>query len=328
MGRIDVKNLCMEYNQKRVLDRLDLEVLHGEFLVVLGESGCGKSTLLNLIAGLREPFSGQILFDQRDVTRLDVQSRNVAFVFQDYALYPHMTVEQNIRFPLENLKLNRREIDHKCDGILTRLRLNDFRNQYPNQLSGGQKQRVAIGRAMVRDPFVFLFDEPLSSLDPHLRDHLRLELKQLHKELKKTFIYVTHDQLSAMVLGDRVAFMDDGKIQQIGPPLQLYRSPANIRIARFFGFPPVNVLTATDFERLSGKPAPDSKMKFCIRPENLECRADSKGCFEVQWIQQMGAANFVYISVGKQTICGLGKGSLHKNQKVSCNFKSENLMIF
>jgi len=328
MGTIEVQKICIEFEKKSVLKQLDLQVAQGEFMVVLGESGSGKSTFLNLIAGLATPSSGRILFDGQDITLQDVQHRNVAFVFQDYALYPHMTVEQNIRFPLENLKWTKRDIEQKCSEILELLKLENERNKFPAQLSGGQKQRVAMGRALVRDPFVFLFDEPLSSLDPHLRDHLRLELKQLHRELKKTFIYVTHDQLSAMVLGDRIAFLDDGKIQQVGSPEELYRAPANVRVARFFGHPPINILTASQYQQMSGEPAPDTKVQIGIRPENLQWQPDPKSPFEIQWTQTLGSSHYAYVKVGTETVCGLCLApSGREKVKVSCRFNKDDLIF-
>jgi ABC-type sugar transport system ATPase subunit len=329
MAALDLQNILMEFQGKPVLQDLNIQIPRGEFLVVLGESGGGKSTLLNLIAGLLEPTAGRILFDGQDVTRQSVMQRNIAYVFQDYALYPHMTVARNICFPMENLKWPRQEIDQKCREILQRLKLEEVRDQYPSQISGGQKQRVAIGRALVRDPQLFLFDEPLSSLDPHLRDHLRLELKQLHRELDKTFIYVTHDQLSAMVLGDRIAFLDHGVIQQVGAPMELYRSPANIRIARFLGFPPINLLSPEDFKMLTGKPSPQPQGRIGLRPEHLEWVEDAEGKFEIQWIQPVGATGYAYVAVGEQNVCGLWNGgSRLEKGKVSCQFNPENLLFF
>jgi len=189
MTSITLQQVSRHFDGVPVLQSVDLEIHAGEFLVILGASGGGKSTLLNLIAGLLAPSSGKIFFGEQNVTEAGVHERNVAYVFQDYALYPHMTVEQNIGFPLKNMKWSQKEVEKKTHETLGRLQIQDIRKKYPGQLSGGQKQRVAIGRALVRDPEVFLFDEPLSSLDPQLRDHLRQELRQLHRQLKKTFVF-------------------------------------------------------------------------------------------------------------------------------------------
>ena len=305
MGAITLETITKEFDGQKVLDGIDLDVTEGEFLVVLGASGGGKSTLLNLIAGLLFPTSGRIRFGDREVTELDVYHRNVAYVFQDYALYPHMTAEENIRFPLENMKLPKREIHTKTQETLDLLKLDDVRGKVPAQFSGGQKQRVAIGRALVRDPYVFLFDEPLSNLDPQLRDHLQLELKQLHRELNKTFIYVTHDQHSAMVLGDRVGFLAEGVIQQAGEPMTLYRDPVNLNVARFFGFPPLNVLSKNSFRLLSNHSVPEGTVHIGIRPEHLILERDPQGPFEVMWVQKMGYAQFATIGVHETPVCGL-----------------------
>lgn len=329
MGAITLEKITKAFDGRAVLDGIDLEVAEGEFLVVLGASGGGKSTLLNLIAGLLFPDSGRIRFGGRDVTALDVYHRNVAYVFQDYALYPHMTAEENVRFPLENMKLPKTEIHKKTRETLDLLKLDDVRGKLPAQLSGGQKQRVAIGRALVRDPYVFLFDEPLSNLDPQLRDHLQLELKQLHRELNKTFLYVTHDQHSAMVMGDRVGFLSGGAIQQAGPPMTLYRDPVNLEVARFFGFPPLNVLSKQVFRLLSPYSLPEGTVHVGIRPEHLILEGDPKGPFEVMWVQKMGYAQFATIRVHDTPVCGLcADPGLKEGMTVGWRILENYLMFF
>lgn len=329
MGVIELKKVCKHYDGQEVLTDIDLKVRAGELLVILGASGGGKTTLLNLIAGLIFPSSGNILFNGQDVTEREVSHRNIAYVFQDYALYPHMTVMQNIRFPLENLKMKRSQADQKVQETLDLLQLSSLQNKKPGQLSGGEKQRVAIGRALVRDPFVFLFDEPLSSLDQQLRDHLRVELKQLHRKLKKTFIYVTHDQLSAMILGDRVAFLSDGKIKQIAPPQEIYHQPADIQVARFMGFPPINLLTPEEFGEISDFPLPTGAAKVGIRPEHIQVKQGEGTGWKVEWIQKVGFANFATIQSNEVSVTALcGESSLVAGQTVGCRVNEEQLIIF
>lgn len=329
MGSITLEQVTKRFEGRQVLRGIDLEIRENEFLVVLGASGGGKSTLLNLIAGLLFPDSGRIRFGGQDVTDLDVYHRNVAYVFQDYALYPHMTAEENIRFPLENLKLPKGEVQRKTRETLNLLKLGDVRGKRPAQLSGGQKQRVAIGRALVRDPYVFLFDEPLSNLDPQLRDHLQYELKLLHRELNKTFLYVTHDQHSAMVMGDRVAFLSQGIIQQAGPPMTLYREPVTLQVARFFGFPPLNVLTRKTFGLLSRHSVPDGTVHIGVRPEHLFLEADPDGPFEVMWVQNLGYAQFATIDVQGTPVCGVcADPSLGAGMKAGWRLLENNLMFF
>lgn len=243
-----------------VLKSLDLTICPGEFFVLLGPSGCGKSTTLNLIAGLEKPSSGTISFSDRIVADpqnsifLPPFERDISFVFQSYALYPHMTIKQNIEFPLTNLKkkLSAKQREEKVLQTAKILRIQNLLERKPSELSGGQRQRVAIGRAIVRNPSLFLMDEPLSNLDAKLRTEMRAELKSIQKRVRITTVYVTHDQVEAMTLGDRIAILDDGIIQQIGSPEEIYRTPTNIFVASFIGSPPMNLLEGT-FNIESGK---------------------------------------------------------------------------
>jgi multiple sugar transport system ATP-binding protein len=244
MPRVQFQNIVKQYGRLTVLSDLNLTVEDGEFLVLLGPSGCGKTTLLNLLAGLMEVTAGRILIDDRDVTDLDPKDRGLAMVFQSYALYPTKTVRGNLKFGLASQRLSRAETEKRIEWAAKLLQIDALYDRKPAQLSGGQRQRVAIGRALVKDVGVFLFDEPLSNLDAKLRTEMRLEIKKLHNQLKHTIVYVTHDQIEAMTMATRIAVMDAGIIQQIGSPDAIYEEPANLFVARFIGSPAMNVLEA------------------------------------------------------------------------------------
>ena len=242
---VSVQNLKIAYGTQTVLDGLSLDIRQGEFLVMLGSSGCGKSTLLNAIAGLQEVQGGSIAISGQDVTHADPKDRGIGMVFQSYALYPRMSVRQNMSFGLKIRKVPKAEIAARVERVAALLKIDHLLERRPADLSGGQRQRVAIGRALVRDVDVFLFDEPLSNLDAQLRTELRVELKKLHQSLGNTMIYVTHDQVEAMTLADRIAVMRNGKIQQLAPPAEIYGAPANLFVAGFLGSPRMNFLAAT-----------------------------------------------------------------------------------
>lgn len=248
MAEIRIELIEKRFGQKTILPPLTLTVHDGEFFVLVGPSGCGKSTLLSLLAGLDQPTAGRILFDGNDVTDLEPRERDVALVFQSYALYPHMTVRENMAFPLSVVprakRLERPRIEEEVQRVAGFLGLSAFLDRRPRELSGGQRQRVALGRALIRKPRLFLLDEPLSNLDAQLRASMRAELLRLHKELKVTTIYVTHDQTEAMTLGDRLAALNQGRVQQIGRPHDIYAAPANLFVAGFMGYPPMNLLSA------------------------------------------------------------------------------------
>lgn len=227
------------------VDRFSLEIPDGEFLVLVGPSGCGKSTTLRMVAGLEEISSGTLEIDGVEMNGVPPKDRDIAMVFQNYALYPHMTVYDNMAFGLKLRRLPRREIDQRVRETAETLGLVDYLKRLPKQLSGGQRQRVAVGRAIVRKPKVFLFDEPLSNLDAKMRVEMRTEIRRLHRQLRATMIYVTHDQVEAMTMGDRIVVMNEGRIQQAAPPLEVYRRPANRFVAGFIGTPPMNMLTGT-----------------------------------------------------------------------------------
>ena len=244
MATVKFKDATRHYpgNPKPTIDKLNIDIADGEFLVFVGPSGCGKSTSLRMLAGLEEVNGGQIFIGDRDVTNLSPKDRDVAMVFQSYALYPHMTVAQNLSFALRMRGTASGEIAAKISEAARALRLEDLLARYPRQLSGGQRQRVAMGRAMVRDPSVFLFDEPLSNLDAKLRVQMRAEIKSLHARLGGTAVYVTHDQIEAMTMADRIAVMNGGVIEQMGSPLDLYDNPSNLFVAEFIGSPAINLL--------------------------------------------------------------------------------------
>jgi ABC-type sugar transport system ATPase subunit len=244
MARVGIEHLGKDHGATRVLGDVSLEVADGELLVLVGPSGCGKSTLLRCIAGLEEPTRGRLILDGRDVTNTSPRDRDIAMVFQSYALYPHLSVRENLAFGLKMRKAPKAEIDARVSEAAAMLGLEPLLARRPAQLSGGQRQRVAMGRAVVRRPKVFLFDEPLSNLDASLRGQMRVELMRLHQRLSATMIYVTHDQVEAMTLADRIAVLDKGALQQVGPPDELYSRPANLFVAKFIGTPEMNVLPA------------------------------------------------------------------------------------
>ena len=245
MAAISIKGVSKQYGDVPVLRGIDLEIRDGEFIVLVGPSGCGKSTLLRLIAGLEEITTGEIRVDDRVINELAPKERDLAMVFQSYALYPHMTVRENLRFGLSLRGIAKERIDMLVQRVSEKLGLADLLERKPRQLSGGQRQRVAMGRAIVREPKAFLFDEPLSNLDARLREQMRYEIRRLYHELRTTSIYVTHDQVEAMTMADRIVVMNDGIAQQIGPPRELYDDPANLFVAGFIGSPAMNLLEAT-----------------------------------------------------------------------------------
>ncbi|MCP4382226.1 MAG: ABC transporter ATP-binding protein [Hyphomicrobiales bacterium] len=245
MASLTLRRLTKKFGEMVAVDAMDLAIPNGEFLTLLGPSGCGKSTALACIAGLERPTSGEIVFDDSAVTDLEPHQRNVAMVFQDYALYPHMTVRENMSFGLRQQRLQAADITNQVSAAADMLGLANLLERRPAELSGGQRQRVALGRAVVRNPAVFLMDEPLSNLDAGLRIKTRTEIKKVQRELGVTSVFVTHDQEEAMVLSDRIAVMRDGRLQQIGPPMDVYRQPDNLFVAAFVGSPAMNFLDAT-----------------------------------------------------------------------------------
>ena len=242
MASVSIRNVVKRFGKVQVIHGLSLDIAHDEFVVLVGPSGCGKSTMLRMIAGLEEITEGEIYIGDRLINNVEPKNRNIAMVFQNYALYPHMTVWRNIAFGLRAARLPKPEIDRKVREAATILGLEDLLERKPAELSGGQRQRVSMGRAIVRDPQVFLFDEPLSNLDAKLRNQMRTEIKKLHQQVQTTIVYVTHDQIEAMTLADRIVIMRDGHIQQIGTPLDVYQNPVNLFVAGFIGSPAMNLV--------------------------------------------------------------------------------------
>src|SRR3989440_8603890 len=279
MASVGFKEIHKSFGATKVLHGISLEISDGEFMVLVGPSGCGKSTLLRMLAGLEDITGGTIAIDGRVVNDVDSKDRDIAMVFQSYALYPHMTVRDNMGFSLKLRNERQALIDQRVAHAAKILSLEPFLQRYPRELSGGQRQRVAMGRAIVRDPKVFLFDEPLSNLDAKLRVAMRAEIKALHLRLKTTTVYVTHDQIEAMTMADRIAVMHDGRIEQLGEPLELYDRPATLFVAQFIGSPAMNVFPGIvkggAVEALGARwPArggsDGQKIKYGIRPEHLE----------------------------------------------------------
>jgi multiple sugar transport system ATP-binding protein len=277
---------------------LDLEIPDGEFMVLVGPSGCGKSTALRMIAGLETPSGGRILIGDRDVTALPPQERDIAMVFQTYALYPHMTVRENLAFGLRMRGAGREVIQSRVEGAARALGLEPHMGRKPAQLSGGQRQRVALGRAIVREPKVFLFDEPLSNLDAKLRVETRAELARLHRRLGATVVYVTHDQEEAMTLGGRVTVMLDGFIQQVAPPMELYRRPANKFVAGFVGSPAMNFLSGEIMAGLGQTPRKDTTLG--IRPHDIAIVPRGTGDLDawVDVVEPRGSELLIYLRLG------------------------------
>jgi ABC-type sugar transport system ATPase subunit len=293
------KDIVGKKGTQRVLGELSLEVADGELLVLVGPSGCGKSTLLRCIAGLEELSRGAIRMDGRDLTGLQPRDRDIAMVFQSYALYPHLTVRDNLAFGLKMHRTPAPEIARRIDEVAGMLGLSALLERKPAQLSGGQRQRVAMGRAVVRHPKLFLFDEPLSNLDAALRGQMRVELRRLHQRLGATTIYVTHDQVEAMTLADRIAVLDQGALMQVGPPSELYAQPANLFVARFIGTPEMNVLTAATAEALWGRFA-DGTAHVGVRAEDLRLGTDAHGdgaSAEVTVVEHLGPEALVHVTL-------------------------------
>ena len=289
MGNITLKKVTKSFGDVQVIPPLDLEIVEGEFVVFVGPSGCGKSTLLRLIAGLEDVTSGDIDIDGRNATEVPPAKRGLAMVFQSYALYPQMSVRKNIAFPLKMAGMPQDQIDAKVNHAASILNLADYIDRRPGQLSGGQRQRVAIGRAIVREPAAFLFDEPLSNLDASLRVNMRLEISELHNELKTTMIYVTHDQVEAMTMADKIVVLQAGNIEQVGSPLELYHKPQNTFVAGFIGSPNMNLFTGPEAEK-------HGATTIGVRPEHMDVSKE-KGLWKgrVGVAEHLGSDTFIHV---------------------------------
>ena len=365
MASVTMQSIVKAFGKKSIIQGLDLTIADGEFVVVVGPSGCGKSTLLRLVAGLEPLTDGTIAIDGRDVSDLEPKDRDIAMVFQDYALYPHKNVYENIAFGLRMRRIPEATIDATVRSAARRLNLEAFLERKPGALSGGQRQRVAIGRAIVRNPKLFLFDEPLSNLDAKLRGTMRVEIAKLHRELKATILYVTHDQVEAMTLADRIVVLEAGRIQQAGRPLDLYYHPSNTFVATFLGSPPMNLLPAqigsggnagapVTIKTMSGltfTPPPDlqkAKLKelpvgrdvlWGLRPENLRIPepgvTGGTGRFKAEVIvtEPLGPHTVAHVTIG-----AIGSDDLtvalpapHRPQRggiIELEFASKHLYLF
>jgi ABC-type sugar transport system ATPase subunit len=291
MSAIRLTGLHKRFGATHTLRGIDLDIAEGEFVVFVGPSGCGKSTLLRLISGLEGASEGAIRIGGQDVTALPASRRGVAMVFQSYALYPHMTVRQNLAFGMAMRGVPKATIAAKLERAVAMLKLGPYLERRPGELSGGQCQRVAIGRALVQEPQVFLFDEPLSNLDAELRLHMRLEIAALHREIGRTMVYVTHDQVEAMTLADRIVVLRDGRIEQIGTPMELYERPGNTFVAGFIGAPPMNLLPASAVASL---PMPPGAATLGVRPEHLRPAAQGPLSMRLSAIERLGASTVLH----------------------------------
>jgi lactose/L-arabinose transport system ATP-binding protein len=308
MSDVKIINATKKYGETQVIHGIDLNIKNGEFCVFVGPSGCGKSTLLRMISGLEEVTSGEIHIGDKNVTTMQPADRGIAMVFQSYALYPHMTVRENISFGLKMTKVPANEIKSKVNKVASILRLDSYLDRKPKTLSGGQRQRVAIGRAIVRGPNVFLFDEPLSNLDAELRVEMRVEISRLHRELGTTIVYVTHDQVEAMTLADKIVVLKEGYIQQIGSPLSLYDDPQNIFVAGFIGSPTINFLRGNitngkllipgietlDIDISDSITSSGNNIIVGLRPQNLILQ--QSGDLEVEFTEALGDVSYVYLN--------------------------------
>ncbi|MCB6183516.1 ABC transporter ATP-binding protein [Leeia sp. TBRC 13508] len=336
MSFLELKGIEKFFGEHRAIKGVDLSIEKGEFIVFVGPSGCGKSTLLRLIAGLEEIDNGQLMLDGREITHAPSSKRDLAMVFQSYALYPHMTVAENMSFALKLAGVDKQVIKEKVERAAEILNLSRYLERTPRALSGGQRQRVAIGRAIVRAPKVFLFDEPLSNLDAALRVQTRVEIAKLHRELGATTIYVTHDQVEAMTMADRVVVLRDGAIEQVGTPLELYDRPQNKFVAQFIGMPQMNMLPVAEFGSYADT-LPAAKQAvgghIGVRPEHVIVTNPGEGQLiaTVDFVESLGAESLVYATtphgvqvVSKQS----GRSVVHAGDTIGLKFEQDWMHVF
>ncbi len=355
MAEVTLQHVGKRYGDVQAVEDFTLTIQHGEFMVFVGPSGCGKTTTLRMIAGLEEITSGDILIDGRKVNNLPPKDRDIAMVFQNYALYPHMTVYDNMAFGLKLKKMPKDEIEQRVRQTAGMLGILDFLKRKPRELSGGQRQRVAVGRAIVRTPKVYLFDEPLSNLDAKLRVQMRLELKKLHEKMNTTSIYVTHDQIEAMTMGDRIVVMKDGKVQQVGHPLKIYMHPKNRFVAGFIGSPTMNFIEDVRIEKEGGTlfavtkglklPVPEIRFESLssyvgrmvtlgVRPEDLS-EGDDPSAPEtlmafVEVVQPVGNQIYIDVKVGGQNLLAAisPQSAVKVKEEILLRARLENLHFF
>ncbi len=324
MGSLTLKSIHKSFGVVDVLKGVELDVLDGEFVVFVGPSGCGKSTLLRIIAGLEEQSSGDVRIDGTLMNTVPPAKRGIAMVFQSYALYPHLTVSKNMGLALQQEGVPGATIAERVATTASMLRLESLLDRRPAELSGGQRQRVAIGRAIVREPSLFLFDEPLSNLDAALRVGTRIEIAKLHRQLGATMVYVTHDQIEAMTLADKIVVLNGGVVEQVGPPLELYRNPANLFVAGFIGSPTMNFITGEPAARLGAE-------TIGIRPEHLIVDADGPWSGTISHAEHLGADTMLYVEVpqiGMLTVRTLGDLPKHVDDRVTLKPRQERIYRF
>ncbi len=341
MAHVKLKNVSKSFGNVQVIYGVDLDIKEGEFCVFVGPSGCGKSTLLRMVSGLESVTDGTIHIGERDVTKMDPAERGVAMVFQTYALYPHMTVEENMSFGLRMNKAPQEEIKKKVDEVANILQLGQYMKRRPKALSGGQRQRVAIGRALVRDPDVFLFDEPLSNLDAELRVEMRSEIARLHQEIGATMIYVTHDQVEAMTLADKIVVLRAGSIEQVGAPMDLYNDPDNKFVAGFIGSPAMNFVTGTvtngklhcdvlvsPVNQLPSS-VTDGEVIVGMRPENMTTVEGD--ALTVDFVEYLGGSTYVHSVTAngeRMNIEMTGQQTLKRGDKIAIKMDEKDLRFF
>lgn len=323
MSSVILKNVRKTYdNNKTVINNVNLEIKDKEFVVLVGASGCGKSTLLRMIAGLEDISDGEIYIGDKKVNNVAPKDRDIAFVFQSYALYPHMTVRENIAFGLKMRKVDRATIEKKVLEAAEILNLGEYLDRKPKQLSGGQRQRVALGRAIVRNPKVFLMDEPLSNLDAKLRVQMRSEIKKLHEKLQTTFIYVTHDQTEALTMGDRIVVLNNGDIQQVDSPDEIYNNPKNTFVAGFVGSPQMNFINGKDIGL-------DENILYGIRPEKMiRADGDIKLTVEVEISEMLGSEKIAYFNIGDKKCSAKLDADYTIGKTIELSFRSSDLYKF
>jgi multiple sugar transport system ATP-binding protein len=325
MGSIQLKSVRKAFGAVSVINGVDLDIKNGEFAVFVGPSGCGKSTLLRLIAGLEDLTSGEVLIDGKDVTEVGPSQRGLAMVFQSYALYPHMSVRGNIAFALKMAGQKADVIERKVSKAAATLNLTDYLDRKPRQLSGGQRQRVAIGRAIVREPKAFLFDEPLSNLDAALRVQMRVEIGELHNALKTTMVYVTHDQVEAMTMANKIVVLDRGSVAQVGSPLDLYNRPNGLFVAGFIGSPTMNLIRGASAEKRGAA-------TIGIRPEHVDVSTTAgEWPATVRLAEHLGSDTFVHAEgdgIGPLTLRLAGEAPLKPDQRIFVTPREANLHKF
>jgi len=341
MSFLDLKNVTKIYpNGTKAVHETSLSIDEGEFMVFVGPSGCGKSTLLRMVAGLEDITEGDISLDGKLINQVDPSERDVAMVFQNYALYPHMNVYNNLAYGLKNRGIDKQTIEQKVNDAAKLLQISDFLKRKPSMLSGGQRQRVAMGRAIVRNPKIFLFDEPLSNLDAKLRIQMRLEIKKLQQKVGVTSIFVTHDQVEAMTLADRLAVINNGVIEQLGTPIEIYNNPKSLFVAGFIGSPQMNFidgelknnkLSAEDFEIKDVKIDYNGNVVLGVRPEHLSQSDNGLINLNVDLVEQLGSDNLVYGQLkDKKDFCYRcpGNQSIEKGSKLKLDIENNNYVIF